>query len=563
MYNPYPVSGKYIPYTGNEILTISFNNMEVVGANMDVARALMMVTVMCLASLSGCFGEDSRTEEISEGDLKVSPSVIPGGEWSVITLKADTAMSVFVPYFVQDPGSMRAQNGTVFDLKDGDSVSMNVLFPPRNSDIIFLIGDYGRENWPIRAPDVSWAAWANGLTEGSAAIMAVDNADAGGEWKWIVPANESGGDVVIKSLETVRDQRSDLTEADGVGASGGWVNGRDVYDWVDFITDDSPCATCGPDGAVGYLDRWVGNANPSYEHAVVYFEGVMLGYGLDRVEVHRFQSNTAWSVNICGYKDGSVYPDEWLIFGAHFDIAPPVAYTPGAEIGIPGYGTRHGAYDNAAGSSMVLTTASVLAEFDARRTMVFCLWSSEEEGLWGSRSFANDLPDGVTVSNYLNLDMAGVNYPGDYALSVYLGPDGTGDVIDQPGMYYLAEWIGADALDLGYEIERGREAWLADGESPLWGDIYEDTVAVYESPTARSDHQSFQNIGVATLGWNGLVDGYPCYHRECDTMETMIDYMGTDDSSGINNLVHSWDIVTWWAVYAFLHMDQTPVPNEL
>ncbi len=46
-------------------------------------------------------------------------------------------------------------------------------------------------------------------------------------------------------------------------------------------------------------------------------------------------------------------------------------------------------------------------------------------------------------------------------------------------------------------------------------------------------------------------------------METMIEYMETDDSTGINNLAHSWDIVTWWAVYAFLHMDQTPVPNEL
>ena len=34
-------------------------------------------------------------------------------------------------------------------------------------------------------------------------------------------------------------------------------------------------------------------------------------------------------------------------------------------------------------------------------------------------------------------------------------------------------------------------------------------------------------------------------------METMIDYMGTENSTGINNLVHSWDIVTWWAVYAF------------
>lgn len=534
---------------------------------MDVARALLMVMVMCLASLSGCFGEDDSSENISSDSLKVSPSIIPGGEWTTITLKASSDMSVFFPYFLQDPGSLRAQNGTVFDLKSGDSISINALFPPRNSDIVLLIGDLGRDVWPIRAPDMSWVDWVNGGYDDSSSIIAVPNEDENGEWRWIVPEVEgienSMDDIIIKALETVRSQRTDLTEEDGVGASDGWVNGRDVYEWVDFIADDTPCATCGPDGAVGYLDRWIGNANPSYEHAITYFEGVMKGYNLDRVEVHRFQWNTAWAVNICGYKDGSVYPDEWLIFGAHFDIAPPVAYTPGAEIGVPGYGTRHGAYDNAAGSSMVLSTAEVLAEFDARRTMVFCLWSSEEEGLWGSRSFANDLPDGITVSNYLNLDMAGVNYPGDYALSVYLGPDGTEGEIDQPGMFHLAEWIGADALNLGYEMERGREAWLESGESPLWGDIYEDTVAIYESPTARSDHDSFQNIGVATLGWNGLVDGYPCYHRECDTMETMIEYMGTDDSTGINNLVHSWDIVTWWAVYAFLHMDQTPVPNEL
>ena len=539
-----------------------------VPVSVDGIRAVLMVTIMFVAPLSGCFGEEVESSSLGQDSLNVYPSTIPAGEWVVITLRADADMSVFVPYFIQDPGSLRAQNGTVFDLKKGDSISMNALFPPRNSDVVFLISDYGREDWPIRGPDVSWDSWASGATDGESSISAVENQDSGGEWRWIIPGNNSGGDVSIKYIETIRNERSDLSDADGVAASDGWVNGRDVYEWVEFITDDTPCTEalfvgCGPDLARGYLDRWVGNANPSYEHAVTYFEGVMQGYGLDSVEVHRFQSNTAWSVNICGYKEGSVYPDEWLIFGAHFDIAPPIAYTPGAEIGIPGYGTRHGAYDNAAGSSMVLTTASVLAKFDARRTMVFCLWSSEEEGLWGSRSFANDLPDGVTVSNYLNLDMAGVNFPGDYALSVYLGPDGTGEEIDQPGMYHLAEWIGADALDLGYEIERGREAWLEGGESPLWGVEYVDTVAIYESPTARSDHQSFQNIGVATLGWNGLVDGYPCYHRECDTMQTMIDYMGTDNSTGINNLVHSWDIVTWWAVYAFLHMDQTPVPNEL
>tara|TARA_B100001029_G_scaffold137495_1_gene116589 strand:- start:1687 stop:3243 length:1557 start_codon:yes stop_codon:yes gene_type:complete len=518
-----------------------------------------MVFLLLGTPLSGCFG-DSDSSPLGAGDLSIDGSYV-AGDWSKVTLVAKTDLSVYIPYFVVDPGSYRAQNGTVLDIKSGTSKTVEWLLPPRNPSAMVMIGDYGRTEWPVRAANESWQDWIEDPSNGGA-VKVTENGD-NGTWNWLTAHDSDGGPAAIKAFDTVRPQRSDLTMDDGVDASDGWVDGRSVYEWVDFITDDTPCVTCGADGAVGYLDRWIGNANPSYEHAITYFEGVMQGYGLDSVEVHRFQSNTAWAVNICGYKIGSVYPNEWLIFGAHFDIAPPVAYTPGAQVGIPGYGTRHGAYDNAAGSSMVLTTASVLAEFDARRTMVFCLWSSEEEGLWGSRSFANDLPDGVTVSNYLNLDMAGVNYPGDYALSVYLGPDGTQEDIDQAGMFHLAEWIGADALDLGNEMERGREAWLEGGESPLWGDIYEDTVAIYESPTARSDHDSFQNIGVATLGWNGLVDGYPCYHRECDTMETMIEYMGTEDSTGINNLVHSWDIVTWWAVFAFLHMDQTPVPNEL
>jgi hypothetical protein len=523
------------------------------------SHALLLMCLMVMAPLSGCFGEDEVPSLAPDALTVVEADSLQGGMWQKITLAAKQDVAVYIPYFVQDPGSLRAQNGTVLDLSKGETMGVDILFPPRNEDVVVFLGESGRVHWPIRAANQSWTAWLNeGTPAGS--VEAVPNQDEGGVWPWLVPGNTTGGDAVPLHLVTVRPERSDLTEENGVGASAGWLNGRDVYEWVEFITDDTPCATCGPDGAVGYLDRWIGNANPSYEHAITYFEGVMQGYGLD-VQVQRFQSNTAWAVNICGYKTGTVYPDEWLVFGAHFDIAPPVLFTPGPDI--PGYGTRHGAYDNAAGSSMVLTTASVLAEFDARRTMVFCLWSSEEEGLWGSRSFANDVPDGVTISNYLNLDMAGINYPGDYALSVYLGPDGTGDVIDQAGMFHLAEWIGADAFDLGYQMERGRAEWLAAGESPLWQNQYEDVVAIYESPTARSDHQPFQDIGVATLGWNGVVDGYPCYHRNCDQLPTMEEYMVTEAATGEANLVHSWDIVTWWAVYAFLHMDQAPVPNEL
>ena len=96
---------------------------------MDTARALLMVTVMCLASLSGCFGEDDVSDSLDSDVLEVFPSILVAGEWTSITLGANKDMSVFVPYFVQDPGSLRAQNGTVFDLKLGDSVAINILFP--------------------------------------------------------------------------------------------------------------------------------------------------------------------------------------------------------------------------------------------------------------------------------------------------------------------------------------------------------------------------------------------------------------------------------------------------
>ena len=102
------------------------------------------------------------------------------------------------------------------------------------------------------------------------------------------------------------------------------MDGRSVYEWVEFMTDETPCSdvvTCGTDGAVGYLDRWVGNQNPSYEEAIDYFEGVMTGFGL-RAEVHRYWTGTFWAANVCGYKDGTAFPNEWLVFGGHFDIAP-------------------------------------------------------------------------------------------------------------------------------------------------------------------------------------------------------------------------------------------------
>jgi Zn-dependent M28 family amino/carboxypeptidase len=121
--------------------------------------------------------------------------------------------------------------------------------------------------------------------------------------------------------------------------------------------------------------------------------------------------------NICGYRFGDVNPDKWMVFGAHFDIAPPVnGGMLDPHIFGRTYGTRVGAYDNTAGTAMVLTVAEAMANFDTRNTMVFCLWSGEEGGKRGSDFWTDywvkeDNPN-VEVTNYVNLDMAGVNWPG-------------------------------------------------------------------------------------------------------------------------------------------------------
>ena len=532
----------------------------------SLARAALLSLLMFSAPLAGCFGEDDSDSGLSPDDLVISPASWPAGEWVDVTFTAKEDLAVFLPHFILDPVSNYVQNGTIFDLAKGDEIEITILPSARLDNATLMIDEMGTTEFPVRAAHETWATWiARGGSDGdlgTGAIIKSENRE-GGHFSYVLPANDSADySVEVLRVPMVRDIDTSLEVNQGQAHSEGWVDGRAVYEWIEMITDETPDPTDPYDGAKGYLDRWIGNANPAYEDAITFFSGVLEGYGLD-VTVHRFQSGTAWAVNICGYKTGTMYPDEWLVFGAHFDIAPPVVMTPGPDI--PGYGTRTGAYDNTAGTSMILETADSLTQVDTRRTMVFCLWSSEEEGLWGSRSWTQEVATmDVQVTNYVNLDMMGINWPGDWVLSCYIGPEEDPDKIDQEPMYELAEWIGAGQLGLEKEIENGWNHWVADGESAMWTNQYEDSVAIYESPTARSDHQPFQeNLDTITMGWNGVVDGYPCYHRECDKLETMESYMDTDDATGEQNLVESFDVVAWWATMTFLSLDQDPILNEL
>lgn len=78
---------------------------------------------------------------------------------------------------------------------------------------------------------------------------------------------------------------------------------------------------------------------------------------------------------------GTEFPDEVVIVSAHLDSwNGPLS---------------EGTQDNGTGSSVTLETARILMAAGAkpRRTIRFCLWSGEEQGLLGSRGYVNSLSE--------------------------------------------------------------------------------------------------------------------------------------------------------------------------
>ena len=445
--------------------------------------ALLLVTVMISAPLGGCLFTEEEGEA-NASSLTVSPEVFEAGVFQQVELSAKASMSVFVPYLVIDSATGYVQNSTVVDLSSGSSVTLEMLAPPRTDSVMLLVGEKGRDSWPVRDVDESWNSW---LMRGGDSGKDGDGIErvAHSENSTLDTVNHSselGGRVSVKVVNSIRQQTVSIEQ--GGAHSAGLLHGRVVYERLHEITD--PSLALDVDGRAGYWDRWAGQGNPAYEDAAQYLISELSAMGLEVIQ-HRyeftdiFQAQNPEAYNICAYKWGSETPNDWLVFGAHFDIAPPAnavildPHTTGSR----SYGTRVGAYDNTAGTSMVLETAKVLAEFESRRTMVFCLWSGEEGGLRGSDYWTEyyvkeDNPD-VTVTNYINLDMGGVNWPGGggaphgdpdpqidedgypkdtevWPMRVYIGPGPDHDQFNQPGMVGLSNWIGSDALGLEEQI---------------------------------------------------------------------------------------------------------------
>ncbi|PKP27786.1 MAG: hypothetical protein CVU06_01040 [Bacteroidetes bacterium HGW-Bacteroidetes-22] len=120
------------------------------------------------------------------------------------------------------------------------------------------------------------------------------------------------------------------------------------------------------------------------------------------VELQEFtMGNTASSPNVLATKTGTTYPEKVVIIGGHYDSYTWSDEAPGAD-------------DNASGTAGVIEAARILADYPTECTIIFCAFSGEEYGLYGSAAFASRCKQqNMNILGYFNLDMIGYRNPGD------------------------------------------------------------------------------------------------------------------------------------------------------
>ncbi len=124
------------------------------------------------------------------------------------------------------------------------------------------------------------------------------------------------------------------------------------------------------------------------------------------------------SDNVIATLVGTKYPDEFIVIGGHFDS---ITYS----------GPEPGADDNASGTAGVMEVARILSQYEFDRTIIFCAFSGEEYGLYGSEAYADSCAAaGMNIHGYLNMDMIGYLEPGSYIHTDLIYPASAQELAD-------------------------------------------------------------------------------------------------------------------------------------
>jgi hypothetical protein len=209
--------------------------------------------------------------------------------------------------------------------------------------------------------------------------------------------------------------------------------------------------------------------------------------------------------NIIGYIEGSdpKLKDEYVIVGAHLD-----------HLGFFDNYVYNGADDNGSGSVGVMSLARAFAANPQKpkRTVVFCLWTGEEEGLLGSRYYSLNpaFPIAKTVA-YLNLDMISRPYTEQLMASA-------ARMFNFPGGQDLMKKVKpASFLSVSFTAKGGFADAVRAADQYVGLDVFLRESTGQERGGGGSDHSSF---GAVNIPWYfAMAAMTEDYHQTSDSVE--------------------------------------------
>ena len=179
---------------------------------------------------------------------------------------------------------------------------------------------------------------------------------------------------------------------------------------------------------------------------------------------------------------------QYVITGGHLD-----------HTGVTNGVVFNGADDNASGAATVMEVARALAAGKAqpKRTLIFALWTGEEQGLIGSQYYSDNPTDGVKMDatvGYFNMDMVGL-----------------GDRIGAPGALNFPSIFEVIMKDQDPEIAKKVDASQAGpGGSDYSAFIERGIEALGLMTSGRGGHPDYHDSGddpakmeADILGWTG------------------------------------------------------------
>jgi len=216
------------------------------------------------------------------------------------------------------------------------------------------------------------------------------------------------------------------------------------------------------------------------------------------------------SQNVVGKITGSKRPDETIIYSAHWDHL-------GVGLAVDGDSIYNGAHDNASGTAGLLAIAEAFSKSSKpERTLVFLAVTAEEQGLLGSKHYAEN-PIYDVDKTVCNINMDGLPYYGKMKELTIVG------------------YGQSDMDDIATDLAQNQGRYVMPDPDPGKGYFF------------RSDHFHFARVGIPALYASGTYEHWDkgveyaeektqaylrnAYHKPADEYEDDWDLSGAQQDA--------------------------------